>query len=481
MPQVAQQSTSAHDNAERMRLGALRGLAILDTAPEPCFDTITGMAAQVMQAETASLAFVDETRIWTKSAHGEQLKEFPRLDSNAEQVVMEARSIAILDLENQSDHPRAQNRHRALGLRFFAGVPVRIAGGPVVGVLSVHGCHPRDQVKDEQIALLEQLAELAADQLELRKLRLLEQMRDVAGVCALHPGTLHTDHLPDTAESSPHTDWPLADDIRDGLKHNEFVLYYQPEVELTTRRIVGLEALVRWQHPQRGLVPPMDFIPRAEENGLILPLGDWGMGEACRQMQTWQQQWAGLSQLRVCVNLSARQFARIGLADHVESLLMETGLSSNQLCLEMTESSLIQDAVEAAGVLASLHRLGVSLHMDDFGTGYSSLSHLHSFPFDVLKIDRSFVQRMSRSQQSLQIVHTILELARVMNMEVIAEGIETEEQLSLLKGMGCRYGQGYLFSRPLPAAEIATLLALSSNVNLSAKPAKGTEKLSQIA
>jgi EAL domain-containing protein (putative c-di-GMP-specific phosphodiesterase class I) len=161
----------------------------------------------------------------------------------------------------------------------------------------------------------------------------------------------------------------------------------------------------------------------------------------------------------MCVNLSARQFSRAGLADHVESLLLETGLGAHQLGLEMTESSLIADMGEAAKVLEGLNRLGVSLLMDDFGTGYSSLSHLHSFPFDILKIDRSFVQRIDTGQQPLQIVRTILELARVLGMDVVAEGIETERQLGLLQTMGCRFGQGYLFSPPLPSAEISEILA----------------------
>jgi len=191
---------------------------------------------------------------------------------------------------------------------------------------------------------------------------------------------------------------------------------------------------------------------------LILPLGDWGLEQACRQMQEWQKRWPNLSSLRVCVNLSARQFSRAGLADHVEALLMETGLSGHHLGLEMTESSLIANAEETEKVLTSLNRLGVSLHMDDFGTGYSSLNHLHHLPFDVLKIDRSFVQRMNAGQQPLQIVQTILELARVLGMDVVAEGIETEEQLQLLQQMGCRYGQGFLFSPPLPASEIEKLL-----------------------
>jgi EAL domain-containing protein (putative c-di-GMP-specific phosphodiesterase class I) len=240
---------------------------------------------------------------------------------------------------------------------------------------------------------------------------------------------------------------------------NQFVLHYQPEVELSTRKIVGLEALMRWQHPERGLISPMDFIPQAEESGLILPMGDWGLGQACRQLQEWQRQYPNLTSLRMCVNLSARQFSRAGLADHVESILLQTGLYGHQLGLEMTESSLISDVSEAAKVLESLNRLGVSLHMDDFGTGYSSLNHLHSFPFDVLKIDRSFVQRMGGGHQPLQIVQTILELARGLGMDVVAEGIETEEQSNQLQQMGCRYGQGFLYSKPLPAAQIAMLLA----------------------
>ena len=222
------------------------------------------------------------------------------------------------------------------------------------------------------------------------------------------------------------------------------MLYYQPEVELASRRIVGLEALIRWQHPERGVIPPMDFIPLAEETGLILPIGDWGLSEACNQIQRWCREDPEQAAPRVCVNLSARQFAREGLADHVEELLRQTGISSRQLGLEMTESSLIPDAGTALEVLGSLRRLGVSLSMDDFGTGYSSLHHLHSLPFDVLKIDRSFIARMTEGDQPLQIVRTIVELARVMGMDVVAEGIETREQYNLLRQLGCRYGQGFL-------------------------------------
>lgn len=197
---------------------------------------------------------------------------------------------------------------------------------------------------------------------------------------------------------------------------------------------------------------------------MILPIGDWGLAEACNQIHKWCDEDLRHSSLRVCVNLSARQFAREGLADHVEELLRRFGVSSRQLGLEMTESSLIPDAPTAMEVLGSLRRLGVSLLMDDFGTGYSSLNHLHKFPFDVLKIDRSFVSRMTEGDQPLQIVRTIIELARVLGMNVVAEGIETREQYELLLQLGCRYGQGYLFAKPLPAEEVTQLLRLPGRV-----------------
>src|SRR5208282_4879081 len=261
------------------------------------------------------------------------------------------------------------------------------------------------------------------------------------------------------AGSVPKT-WPRCGDLHRALDHGEFVLYYQPEIDLCTRMIVGLEALIRWVHPERGLIPPMDFIPQAEQCGLILPIGDWGLAEACNQIQAWNHDDPDNHSLLVCVNLSAGQFARPGLADHVQSLLLKTGTSGRQLGLEMTESSLIPNLNTAVEVLAGLRALGTSLLMDDFGTGYSSLNYLHSFPFDFLKIDRSFVARMADGDQALQIVRTIIELARALNMDVVAEGIETPEQNRLLRDMGCRYGQGFLFARPMPVEQISRLLRL---------------------
>ena len=461
MPHVVDKQDSRQDAEETGRLAALRALRILDAPPEACFDTITGLAASHLGTEVAYLAFMDETRVWVMSNCGRTSKEFPRQGSFTAEVIVTGKSIVVPNVETQYETQDEtqygdcgiSRLHRAWSMRFFAGVPVRMADGIVVGALCLGDTKPRSVFGEEELSLLERLAELVGDQLELRRLRTLELSPPEADDhCALHPGSVAR------RPKTPGT-WPRSDDLRHALKRNQFVLHYQPEVELATQRIVGLEALVRWQHPQRGLIPPGDFIPQAEENGLILPLGDWGLGEACRQMQQWHRRWPSLEHLRVCVNLSARQFSRPGLADHVESLLVKTGLSGCQLGLEMTESSLIPNMTTAEEVLTGLHDLGVSLHMDDFGTGYSSLSHLHRFPFDVLKVDRSFVQRMQTGEQPLQIVQTILELARVLRMDVVAEGIETEEQLRLLQTMGCRYGQGYLFSKPLPAPAIEQLLA----------------------
>ncbi len=214
----------------------------------------------------------------------------------------------------------------------------------------------------------------------------------------------------------------------------------------------------------------------AETSGMILPIGDWVLHEVCRQIQKWCIHDPEHSSLRVCVNLSARQFAREGLADHVEALLRQSGIESRQLGLEMTESSLIPDMHTALEVLGSLRRLGVSLLMDDFGTGYSSLSYLHSFPIDVIKIDRSFVGRMTEGEQPLQIVRTIIELARVLGMDVVAEGIETCEQYHLLRELGCRFGQGYLFARPLTAGGVTHLVGSAGRNTSGSRPPTQTHE-----
>jgi EAL domain-containing protein (putative c-di-GMP-specific phosphodiesterase class I) len=238
------------------------------------------------------------------------------------------------------------------------------------------------------------------------------------------------------------------------------VLHYQPGVNLITRRIVGVEALIRWQHPRHGLLKPAAFIPAAEQCGIILDMGRWVLGEACRQKRLWNDANPSLRNLRICVNLSAHEFASEDICCYVEELLHRHGIEAGELGVEVTETSLMTNLGTAADVLNRLRAMGVALLMDDFGTGYSSLNYLRNFSFDVLKIDRSFIEHIEAGNNAQKIVRVIMALARVLKMEVIAEGIETVEQCSLLTRLGCRYGQGHLLAQAMSAAEMTRLLEL---------------------
>jgi diguanylate cyclase (GGDEF)-like protein/PAS domain S-box-containing protein len=244
--------------------------------------------------------------------------------------------------------------------------------------------------------------------------------------------------------------------LRNALERNEFVLHYQPQVHLGSGEIVGMEALIRWRHPELGMVAPNRFIGVAEETGLIVPIGAWVMRTACAQNMAWQQ--AGLGNLRVAVNLSARQFGAADLVPHLEAVLQETGLAPACLEIELTESLFMSDITPAVETLHRIKALGVNLSIDDFGTGYSSLSYLSRFPIDVLKIDRSFVNDIGKDGTESPIVASIITLAHNLKLAVIAEGVETLTQLDYLRTMGCDEIQGYYFSRPLPADEFEALL-----------------------
>ena len=438
---------------ESARLAALTATGILDSEPEAAYDAITRLAADHFQADSASIGFADESRVWIKSSWGRHVRELPRKNSIFDRLLAQDGPVVVSNFSKQSQMEEKALLPRLVEAVFFAATPIRSADGMILGELTLFFREPRGELTPDESRMLENLAEMVTSQLELRRLRHANAAHGPRRV-RVSPGPMLR---------APQA-WPTPQDLRRALDQRQYVLYYQPEVDLATRKIVGLEALIRWNHPERGLVPPMDFIPQAEESGLILPIGDWGLAEACTQIQKWCQEDAKHNSLRVCVNLSARQFSRQGLADHVEALLMQFGLNSRQLGLEMTESSLIPNMRIALEVLGSLRRLGISLHMDDFGTGYSSLNHLHSFPFDVLKIDRSFVGRMTQGDQPMQIVRTIIELARVMGMDVVAEGIETCEQYRMLKQLGCRFGQGYLFARPMDAEAVTHLLRLPGRI-----------------
>jgi diguanylate cyclase len=245
----------------------------------------------------------------------------------------------------------------------------------------------------------------------------------------------------------------LENDMREAIEKKQFMLHYQPIVSLHTGNTVGFEALVRWKHPVRGMVSPAEFIPLAEEIGIIVPLGDWVLAEACRQLAEWRSRRAELINLSLSVNLSRKQLATADLVSNIDRYIKGNGLRPSDLKLEITESAIMEDPEEAIRVLHQIRKIDVELHMDDFGTGYSSLSCLHRFPIGGLKVDRSFVSKMVERKDFAIVIDTIISLTKKLNLRVVAEGVETEEQMRLLREMGCGLAQGYLFSKPLGAAE----------------------------
>jgi diguanylate cyclase (GGDEF)-like protein/PAS domain S-box-containing protein len=269
--------------------------------------------------------------------------------------------------------------------------------------------------------------------------------------------------------------------LRRAIDEHQLVVYYQPIVSLSANSICGFEALVRWNHPERGLVFPGEFIPVAEESDLILLLGRWVLRESCRQMAEWKRNFAPDPPLTVSVNVSSRQLSDPRLIEHVESALAETGLNPESLVLEMTESAIMGDAMQTLATLNRLKKMNIGLEIDDFGTGYSSLSYLQRLPFDTLKIDRSFISELGAGNGCLEIAKAILELARSLRMEVIAEGVETEQQLGILRQLDCNFIQGFLFSKPVDADAAARLyretsefgsLSHASSLVASGKPGR---------
>ena len=250
----------------------------------------------------------------------------------------------------------------------------------------------------------------------------------------------------------------LETDLRFAIERDEFELYYQPIISLETASLSGFEALVRWNHPQRGLVPPNEFIPISESTGLIIPMTVQILHSACSQVVKWQGKSNNVEPLSVAVNLSGKHFGHPALVEQIKTVIAETGINPSNLKLELTESAVMENAETAILMLKQIKETGVQISIDDFGTGYSSLSYLHRFPIDLLKVDRSFVSAMEENTENGEIVRTVIALAKALKLKVVAEGIESIHQFHQLRILGCEYGQGYLFSKPLPVAEIGRLL-----------------------
>lgn len=266
-------------------------------------------------------------------------------------------------------------------------------------------------------------------------------------------------YTPDISEKS-YDRLILEMSLHHALERSEFVVYYQPQIDLRTGRMVGAEALIRWQHPERGLVSPLEFIPIAEETGFIVPLNEWVLQTACQQAHQWQK--AGYS-LTIAVNLSGIQFNQPGLSQRILQVLEATGLDPSCLDLELTESAVVKNPETAIATLRELKSLGIKLSLDDFGTGYSSFSYLQQFPFDLLKIDRSFVRNVTEDSKNAAILIAIIQMAHSLNLKVVAEGVETFEQQEFLRQHQCDMMQGYYFSRPVPADSLEKMLVKNSN------------------
>jgi diguanylate cyclase (GGDEF)-like protein len=255
----------------------------------------------------------------------------------------------------------------------------------------------------------------------------------------------------------------LETDLRRALERNEFRNFYQPIVALDSGHVVGFEALMRWQHPTRGMIGPEEFIFVAEETGLIRDLGWWSLREACRQMSTWRARSKAYLDLTMSVNVSAKQLLQPHLVEEMKKLLTETALPPEALKLEITESAVMADPAAAAEMLQRIKSLGIRLAIDDFGTGYSSLSYLHRFPLDTLKIDRSFISGDGEGSEGMEIARTIMPMAKTLRLDVVAEGVETVEQVGLLRRLQCKYAQGYFFSKPLAPEEVPPVLSYETS------------------
>ncbi len=257
----------------------------------------------------------------------------------------------------------------------------------------------------------------------------------------------------------------LETELHYALDHGEFELYYQPIIALSTNQLSGFEALIRWKNPKRGFISPIEFIPLAEDTGLIVAVGDWVMKEACHQLQDWMRQFPEAAHLKMSINLASHQIREPDLLDKLDSILEQTGIDGSSIRLEITESTLMDQGEQTIKKLSQLRARNIQLSIDDFGQGYSSLSYLHRFPINILKIDRAFVNQMSDGGENIEIVRTITMLAHTLNMSVVAEGVETQQQADILKQLSCEFGQGYLFSRPLTAADAE--LAIAKSINFS--------------
>jgi EAL domain-containing protein (putative c-di-GMP-specific phosphodiesterase class I) len=422
---VAQDSDAARENG---RVEALRSYQVLDTPPEDAFDEIVRLTAAILAAPTAMVSLVDDQRQWFKAKTGCIGDQTSRDIAFCSHAIL---SNDVLVVPDATQDPRFADNPLVTGdpkIRFYAGAPLVTTDGHALGTLCVIDYKPRDLNAEQRHALLAMSRHVTA-QLELRR------------------------SLMEFAQSGAQRARNIAP-LHEALERNEFLLYYQPKVSLRTGRIIGVEALIRWQSPQSGLVSPAHFIPLLEESGLIVPVGTWALAQAQQDYREFIAE--GLPTARIAVNVSPLQVRDPAFVQQAGRILGSA--SNNGVDIEITEGLLLEQTDESIKKLQAVREMGSKIAIDDFGTGYSSLRYLTQLPIDCLKIDRSFITAMNASAGQFALVSSVITLAHGLNLTVVAEGVETDKQRRMLALMRCDEMQGFLHSRPMAKDDLKALL-----------------------